>query len=64
MTCKKCGNKMNYDFHIANSKWEKIIKKFGKDTILCAHCALEFYGLEMWEIRSFGYEYWEGKRIR
>lgn len=64
MICKKCGNVMNYDFHLSNKNWKKIVKIFGRDCVLCAHCALSVLGLEMWEIRKFGYEYWEGKRIK
>ena len=56
---------MNYDFHIANKRWRKILKKLKlQDTVLCANCALTAYGLEMWEFRLFGYEYMEGKRIK
>ena len=55
---------MGYDYQLGNKYWKKIVQKMGKDCVLCAHCALELLGLEMWEIRPFGYEYYEGKRIK
>ncbi len=59
---------MAYDFQIAHKYWKKIMKKLGmdlakEDITLCAHCALNLLELEMWEIRPFGYKYWNGKRI-
>ena len=62
MTCTKCDRKMNYDYQLSNQYWKRIIDIIGKDCVLCAHCALTLLGIEMWEIRPFGYRYWNGKR--
>ena len=64
MICKKCKIRMHYDYQLGDKYWKKIVQKMGKDCVLCAHCALELLGLEMWEIRPFGYEYHNGKRIK
>jgi hypothetical protein len=57
MVCKKCHARMHYDYQLSNKYWKKIIDIMGKDCVLCAHCALESLGMDMWEIRPFGYEY-------